>query len=185
MSDSNLKITLNATTTFEFELDVKGIEVGSADVRFGLEKNDIHFQFNCKKKSGGAWSVSVPALSSFGLKEGLYKYAIEVIADGYYFAPVKGTAEVAAAAQVKGTLVKKDVKVSVSGIKVTESKIIKSNKVDKDDEIGDVVKRIIENKKVKFPVVEKMPKRIAESENKFNKSNKDSKSRLQELAGIE
>jgi len=166
MSDSNLKITLNAATTFEFELDVKGIDVGSADVRFGLEKNDIHFQFKCKKK-GGAWSVSVPSLSDFGLSEGLYKYAIEVIADGYYFAPVKGTAEVAQAASVKGKLVKKDVKVAVSGIKVTESRMVT---------------------KKKKPPIKRMPKRLSETENKFNTGNRKhhslSKTRLQELAGI-
>jgi hypothetical protein len=183
MSDSNLKIALNAETTFGFELAVKGIEVGSADVRFGLEKNGTHLQFKCTKKADGTWSVSVPSLSSFNLKEGLYKYTIEVIADGYYFAPVKGTAEVAPAASVKGNLVKKDVKVAVSGIKVTENKIVKSRKTD-DDKIDKIVKKVNEEKKVKFPVVKKIPKRMAETENKFNKSNKESKSRLQELAGI-
>jgi len=167
MSDSNLKISLNAETTFEFELAVKGIQLGSADVRFGLEKNGTHFQFKCAKKSGGAWAVSVPALSSFNLSEGLYKYTIEVIADGYYFAPVKGTAEVAPAAEVKGKLVKKDVKVSVSGIKVTESKKVA---------------------KKKKPPIKLMPKRLSETENKFNAGNRNhrslSKTRLQELAGI-
>ena len=116
MSDSNLKIGLNTKTNFEFELSVKGIEVGSADVRFCMEKNGVSFQFNCAKK-GDVWTVDVPALSSFNLKEGLYKYTIEVIANGYYFAPVKGTAEVAPAAEVSGNIINKDVKVSVSGIK--------------------------------------------------------------------
>ena len=169
MSDSNLKISLNAETTFEFELAVKGIQLGSADIRFGLEKNGTHLQFKCAKKSGGAWAVSVPALSSFNLNEGLYKYTIEVIADGYYFAPVKGTAEVAPAAEVKGNLVKKDVKVSVSGIKVTEGKKVVAKK--------------------KKPPIKRMPKRLSETENKFNAGNRNhrslSRTRLQELAGIE
>ena len=160
MSDSNLKISLNTATTFEFELDVKGIQIGSAVVRFGLEKGGIHFLFKCTKKSGGAWSVNVPALSSFNLSEGLYKYTIEVIADGYYFAPVKGTAEVAPAAEVKGKLVKKDVKVAVSGIKVTET---------------------AKRKPVKSA---KKEKQIFEKENKFN-SNSKKHSRLKQLAGID
>lgn len=166
---SNLKITLNAETTFEFELAVKGIEVGSADVRFGLEKSGVIFQFKCSKKAG-AWSVNVPALDSYGLKEGLYKYTIEVIANGYYFAPVKGTAEVAPAAEVTGNMVTKDVKVSVSGIKVTESRVFA--------------------KKKKKPVVRASHRPLTEREdkvlkkqNKFNSS--FSKSRLRQLAGID
>jgi len=88
MSDSNLKISLNAETNFEFELSVKGIDVNQADVRFGLEKDGVCFQFKCSRKNG-AWNANVPALSTYGLKEGLYNYTIEVIANGYYFAPVK------------------------------------------------------------------------------------------------
>ncbi len=161
MSD-NLKITLNAETSFEFELIVSGIDVSKAKVRFGLEKNGVTLQFPCKKK-GEKWNVVVPPLDSFGLKEGLYSHAIELIANGYYFAPVTGTAEVAPAASVTGSLVKKDVKVKVSGIKVTENKLT--------------------NKKIK-PLVEKLPERTAKSENKFNKNNRKDKTRLQELAGI-
>ena len=169
MSD-NLKLTLNAETNFEFELSVKGIDVGEADVRFGLEKNGVHMQFKCSRKSG-AWSVNVPPLNSFNLGEGLYKYTIEVIANGYYFAPVKGTAEVAPAAEVSGNLVKKDVKVAVSGIKVTEGKRFPKKTVLKEN-----------------PLAKPMPKRLSESENKFNTTNRKhssmSKTRLQELAGI-
>jgi hypothetical protein len=170
MSDSNLKLTLNAETNFEFELSVKGIDVGEADVRFGLEKNGVHMQFKCGRKSG-AWSVNVPPLSSFNLGEGLYKYTIEVIANGYYFAPVKGTAEVAPAAEVSGNLVKKDVKVAVSGIKVTEGKKYPKKAVLKEN-----------------PLAKPMKKRLSESENKFNSTNRKhstmSLTRLQELAGI-
>lgn len=169
MSESNLKITLNAETNFEFELSVKGIDVNAADVRFGLEKNGVRFQFSCGRKNG-SWSVNVPPLSNFGLSEGLYKYTIEVIANGYYFAPVKGTAEVAPAAEVTGNLVKKDVKVAVSGIKVTEGK---KHIVKKKPGTSSVLKR---------PLTENENK-VLKNQNKFNKG-RGGLSRLQELAGI-
>lgn len=165
---SNLQLTLNAETSFEFELQVSGIKLNEATVRFGLEKNGVTFQFPCKQKNG-KWNVVVPALDSFGLKEGLYSHTIELISDGYYFAPVKGTAEVTAAAEVTGKLVKKDVKVAVSGIKVTERKISKK-------------KPIVTNKILKRPLTEKEAK--AMDQNRFNTSSVGKKSRLQVLAGL-
>ncbi len=180
---NNLKITLNAETSFEFELSVSGIDVSKAKVRFGLEKNGVTLQFPCKKK-GEKWNVVVPPLDSFGLKEGLYSHTIELIANGYYFAPVKGTAEVAPAASVTGSLVNKDVKVKVTGIKVTESKPIIETQKRKTNKVTPVkTKRPDLPKKIK-PLVEKMPDRRAKNENKFNLTNKDNKTRLQELAGI-
>lgn len=155
MSDNNLKISLNTKTIFEFELDVKGIEVESADTRFGLEKNGICFQFSCVKKDE-TWSVDIPALDTFGLSEGLYKYTIEVIADGYYFAPVKGTAEVAASAEVKGSLVKKDVKVAVTAIKPKEEKKEKKSKKKE------------EKKEVEVKVVETTTKRKSKKKEEIN-----------------
>ncbi len=164
---SNLQLTLNAETSFEFELQVSGIKLSEAKVRFGLEKNGVTFQFPCKQKNG-KWNVVVPALDSFGLKEGLYSHTIELISNGYYFAPVTGTAEVTAAAEVTGSIVKKDVKVAVSGIKVTETKVSKRKPIKKN-----ILKR---------PLTEREQKRLDE-QNKFNTSSKG-KTRLQKLAGI-
>jgi len=121
MATDNLQITLNAETSFEFELSVKGIDIAEAVVRFGLEKSGVTLQFVCKRESGSDdWNVVIPRLDKFGLKEGLYDHTIEVIANGYYFAPVKGKSEVAPGPEVTGEMVKRDVKVAISGIKIKE-----------------------------------------------------------------
>lgn len=115
-----LQINLNRGTNFEFELSITGISADSAKVTFGLEFPGMcTFQFPCKRGDDGSWSVSIPSLDKY-MDEGNYSYTIELVVDGYHFAPVKGTAHVAPVAEVKGSVPHSKVEVSFGGLKVTD-----------------------------------------------------------------
>jgi len=117
-----LQINLNRGTNFEFELSITGISADSARVTFGLEFPGMcTFQFPCKRGDDGSWSVSIPSLDKY-MDEGNYSYTIELVVDGYHFAPVKGTAHVAPVAEVKGSVPHSKVEVSFGGLKVTDEK---------------------------------------------------------------
>lgn len=120
MADDILQINLNRATNFDFELSVTGISADSAKVTFGLEVTGLFtIQFPCVRGDDGTWSVSIPALDKY-MEEGNYTYTIELIVEGYHFAPVKGTAHVAPVVEVKGTAPKKKVSVSFGGLKSTD-----------------------------------------------------------------
>jgi len=120
MADDILQINLNRATNFDFELSVTGISADSAKVTFGLEVTGLFtIHFPCVRGDDGTWSVSIPVLDKY-MDEGNYTYTIELIVEGYHFAPVKGTAHVAPAVEVKGSAPKKKVSVSFGGLKSTD-----------------------------------------------------------------
>lgn len=150
MADDILQINLNRATNFDFELSVTGISADSAKVTFGLEVTGLFtIQFPCVRGDDGTWSVSIPVLDKY-MDEGNYTYTIELIVEGYHFAPVKGTAHVAPAVEVKGSAPQKKVSVSFGGLKSTDepAKEEKAEKkaVEKAEE--KVVKKAKKTKKV-------------------------------------
>ncbi len=128
MADDILQINLNHATNFDFELSVTGISADSAKVTFGLEVTGLFtIQFPCVRGDDGTWSVSIPVLDKY-MDEGNYTYTIELIVEGYHFAPVKGTAHVAPAVEVKGSTPQKKVSVSFGGMKSTDEPAEKAEK---------------------------------------------------------
>ena len=115
MSTETLEISLNKETTFDFELSITGISANDAKVRFGLELPGFTLQIPCSRGDDKMWGVTIPALDKF-VEEGQYTFTIELIANGYHFAPVKGTAALSPTAEVVGSVPRKSVEVAVTSI---------------------------------------------------------------------
>ncbi len=170
MADDILQINLNRATNFEFELSVTGISADSAKVTFGLEVTGLFtIQFPCVRGDDGNWSVSIPVLDKY-MEEGNYTYTIELIVEGYHFAPVKGTAHVGPVAEVKGSMPKKKVSVSFGGLKST----------DKEEKAEEKVVKKAEKKEEKKAKAKKKPEKIEEKK-KPGKVFDTSKSLLSQL----
>jgi hypothetical protein len=143
MDNEILEIALNRATTFEFELSITGISANAAKVRFGIEFPSHTLQFPCSRGDDSKWQVTVPKLEELGIEEGHYTFTIELIVDGYHFAPVKGTAKVTPVAEVKGTVPRKSVEVAVTSIstKTDEGESTKKKTKPKKEKVEEVVIR--------------------------------------------
>jgi len=132
MSTEILEINLNKETNFDFELSITGISANDAKVRFGVELPGYTLQIPCSRGDDKTWSVTIPALEKF-VEEGNYSFTIELIANGYHFAPVKGTASIKPIAEVVGSVPRKSVEVEVTSITPKKS-IVKKDKTEKAEE---------------------------------------------------
>lgn len=79
--------------TFDFKLDVEGIDPKDALVRFAIDDNGVFHSFACEKGENSVYSVYVPALPF--LEKKTYPCKIEVVIDGYFFTPMTGSVVVA------------------------------------------------------------------------------------------
>ena len=88
------KITISSKidSKFEFEMSAIGVDLKLGKALFETEiSKGIKYSVNCINESGKLWSVTIPK----GLiPNGSYAFTLCVIADEYYFEPVKGKLEV-------------------------------------------------------------------------------------------
>ncbi len=126
MANEILEINLNRETNFDFELSITGISANDAKVRFGIDLPGFTVQIPCTRGEDKVWSVTVPALESVA-EEGNYGFSIELIVNGYHFAPVKGTAKLAPIAEVTGSVPRKSMEVAVTSI-TPKKKLVKKEK---------------------------------------------------------
>lgn len=89
-----ITINHNIPTELIFDLEIEGLSaLTSLESRFLLQTSSHHMCFKCEKLADKQWRIPLPALSM--LEKGQsYGYAIEVIADGYFFKALEGTASV-------------------------------------------------------------------------------------------
>lgn len=128
MNTETLKITHNRETSFEFELNVTGISTESAIVRFMINVMDsFSISFLCVHGDENKWNVTIPPLDNF-MEEGNHTFTIEMIAEGFYFAPVKGTAEVGAIAEVNVSIPQNNISVTLSDVTNTSDRAVKDSK---------------------------------------------------------
>lgn len=96
--DETLLLNNDHPQTFDFKLDVEGIDAKDAGVRFVIDDNGVFHSFACEQKEENVYSVYVPALPF--LEKKTYPCKIEVIIDGYFFTPMTGSVLVAERPQV-------------------------------------------------------------------------------------
>jgi len=92
MSTNILTITNKKKNDLEFDLEIEGLEGGPSDVRFVIETSEMDLGFKCTQQKGKKCSVNIPPLPH--LEKTMYPFRIEVVADGYYFVPMKGQVNV-------------------------------------------------------------------------------------------
>lgn len=97
--DNIVTITNAKKNTLQFELSIEGLEAKEVSVRFVVETaKGIELGFMCKNSDGEKWEVNIPKLEM--LEKTAYPFHIDVIADGYYFEPMKGTINVVGSQQI-------------------------------------------------------------------------------------
>lgn len=95
----NLLLNQQKPNTIEFDVTIEGVNTSNAmEVYFAIETTEFCMEFKCEHKEGNKWVVSLPVLSQ--LEKETYPFIIEVIADGFYFVPVKGSLNVVGSAEV-------------------------------------------------------------------------------------
>lgn len=97
--DNLVTITNTKKNTIQFDLSIEGLEANNVSVRFVVETaKDMELGFLCKQQDGDKWEVDIPEIEI--LEKTAYPYHIDVIADGYYFEPLKGTMNVVGSQQI-------------------------------------------------------------------------------------
>jgi hypothetical protein len=95
MSDQNekpkIKIQPTGVTTVEFDVSIKGISAKDSRVNFIIEKPQFCYKICCNHVTENTWSVSIS--SDTVNVENNDCFVIEVIAENYFFEPVRGTIE--------------------------------------------------------------------------------------------
>lgn len=152
MATEILEINLNRETNFDFELSITGISANDAKVRFGLDLPGYTVQIPCTRGNDTVWSVTIPALENV-VEEGNYGFSIELIVDGYHFAPVKGTAKLAPVAEVTGSVPRKSVEVKVTSI-TPKKKLVKDEVKDEKPKPKPAKKKESKKEEVKESIVD-------------------------------
>lgn len=77
---------------FDFTLDIQGLDsLDGLRVQLIIQCNDVGYSFNCVREgSENKFTVKVPPLTH--IERTAYPYRIEVVAEGYHFIPMTGTA---------------------------------------------------------------------------------------------
>ena len=153
-----LSIINTKSSTLEFEVNIDGFEPSKVDVCLCIKTKDYSLKFPCKKNKSN-WECKIPALGH--VEKGAYPYVIEVVADGYHFEAMSGTANLVGSFDVYA---KKPEKL-VPGAE--EKKEVKKEDVDlKDKGFSDLVDRIFNQKKEKKeekPLIERQEKVIGKN----------------------
>lgn len=93
-------VSINNTkeNTLEFDLSLQGISPADMEVRFVVEAVGMELAFKCIKQENGKWKVDLPILPI--LEKTMYQFHFSVIADGYYFEPLRGNINVVGSAEL-------------------------------------------------------------------------------------
>ena len=86
-----LHIVNTKPSDLEFDVNVDGFEPKKIDVCLCIKTKDYYLKFPCKKAKSN-WECHIPPLGH--LEKGAYPYVIEVVADGYHFTAMEGTANI-------------------------------------------------------------------------------------------
>lgn len=86
--DNILNITQTKDSDLEFDVSVEGIKTDDMVVCLLIHAEKFCVSFKCESAEAGKWKVTIPPLPF--LDKTLYQYSITVVADGYFFEPMKG-----------------------------------------------------------------------------------------------
>lgn len=93
-------VTINNTkkNVLEFDVSISGLDTKDVEVKFVIKTKKMDLVFAAKHEKGDTWSVNIPELPM--VEKTTYKSSVVVIADGYYFEPMKGSVNVVGSHEV-------------------------------------------------------------------------------------
>ncbi len=87
-----LTITNQKQNTIEFNAGLDGLNGSDMTIRFIIEAAGMDFGFDAKRIKDSLWEVVIPPLSM--LEKTAYNFRIDVVSEGYFFAPIRGVVNV-------------------------------------------------------------------------------------------
>lgn len=88
-SDASIKINPHKSADLVFDVVINGTDDNKPEVRFVIEDDCCDRLYKCVKSEGKhSWCAKLPALPE--LKNESYMFRVEVVVDGYFFAPARG-----------------------------------------------------------------------------------------------
>lgn len=98
---NNISIINTTDNDLHLEVKVDGVDVGDMEVRFVVEIGEVCHVYKCKQGSEAArWDVHIPSPSYIPMGE--YPFHVEIVTNGYFFAPYSGTINVSTKPEVGG-----------------------------------------------------------------------------------
>ena len=155
-----VSIVNTRTNPLEFDITIQGVDTADTIAKFVIETSGVHFVFPCRHLEGDKWTCDVPPLPQ--IEQVSYPFHIEVVVDGYYFEPYRGTLNVTAEPLVKTSDVEKarpTVTAKVSGVEVKEDeeKVIPLET----EQLKMIARKLLDKKpRTKEVVIEKSPEEI-------------------------
>ena len=134
----------------EFDISIQGVDDNDTTVKFVIETNPVHFSFICHKEDG-KWVVVIPPLPH--IERVSYNFHLEIVVDGYYFEPYRGTLNVTAEPEVTAAGVHKGAPMVAPVVNSVEVREDDSDITD--DEFKSLADKIINKHKNKQVVKEK------------------------------
>lgn len=128
--NTTIKVNNSKQTDLEFDVAIEGLSEQTnplADVRFVVNNvnEECNLSVKCKRTENNKWLAKLPALH---LEAKEQSFHIEVIVDGYYFAPATGTLILVSEPKVAmKENMSKNLTVSAS---FEKAKIVESEKID-------------------------------------------------------
>lgn len=90
---NNISIINTTNNDLHLDVAVDGVDVGDMVVRFVIDMGDVCHTYQCKQGSEAArWDVHIPSPSYIPMGE--YTFRVEIVTNGYFFAPYSGTIHV-------------------------------------------------------------------------------------------
>ena len=173
--DHVVSIIKSETNNLDFDVNIEGLSADVINVRFVIEAEDVDLTFHCKKMEGDKWGVAVPPVEM--IQTTAYPFRIEVVAEGYFFTPMRGMVNVVRSPEVytsapkhvieppKNTTTQPERVTPVNhmgeGEKKVEKKVEKvlpKKKIDIKRIVDEAVKKPVVKKVEKKPVVKKVKK---------------------------
>lgn len=113
--DNLININNTKKNTLEFEMTIEGANASGVDCNFVITAKSMDLRFKAKiaDKKKNLWTVTLPEMPF--LERTTYKCYTEVVADGQYFTPMKGSVNVVGSAEIytstpKNKTIESDVK---------------------------------------------------------------------------
>jgi len=142
-----VNIVNTRSNPLEFDITIQGVSDKDMAVKFVIETGQVEFGFACTAEEDNKWSVDIPPLPH--LPHTSYNFHIEVIVDGYFFEPYRGSLNVTAEPEVKTTEVSKTRPTAPVVTPVVGKVTVKEDNPEKQakkDEMDDLAEKFLKKK---------------------------------------
>jgi len=190
--DNIININNTKENALEFEMTIEGASKGDVECSFVIEAKGMELRFDAvlENEKENKWIVKLPKLDI--LERTAYKCYTEVIAEGQYFTPMKGSVNVVGSAEIytsspKNLTIESDLK--------KEAKKPLSEKVKLDlprstprrqseKSIEQIAKELMENENLDLGNINKKVEKRKAAKGKIDESKNDKVKAILEEAGI-